>query len=248
MELGDGNLLVVVLCVVILVSGVVQSMSGFGFALLSAPVLTALIGGPATVSTLMIAGTACEIAMLVLRRSAPRPDVRETLTLAGWSVPGMVTGALLLAALPATGLQVFVAVVVVAAVLLRLRAPARHVVADGRWAIPAGLLSGALSTSTSLSGPPAVYYLVHRQLPPEVMRDTLVSLSLVRLPVSVIALLTAGVWAPHPGWPALVVAALAGQFLGARIFHGYARHRYEHLVLALLTAAALASLLPLLLR
>ena len=244
----DGGQLFVALFVLILVSGAVQSLSGFGFALLSAPLLAATIGGPQAISTILITGTACDIAILAMRRSVPRPDAREVLTLAGWSVPGMLAGAWLLAALPAVGLQIFVAATVIAAVLLRLRTRERQDIVSTRWAIPAGLLSGAFSTSTSLGGPPTVYYLVHRGLKPHTMRDTLVTLSLVRLPLSVIALLVAGVWETYEYWPALIVAALLGQLAGTQAFHRFGHSRYEHIVLGLLTVSAVVSVAALTLR
>jgi uncharacterized membrane protein YfcA len=236
----DGGWLLAGLFALILLSGVVQSLSGFGFALLSAPLLAAAVGGPAAVSTIMITGTACDVAILAMRRTLPRPDRREVFTLAAWSAPGMLAGAWLLAALPAVGLQVFVAAVVVSAVVLRLRTRRRGVVVDGRWAVPAGFASGALGTSTSLAGPPVVYYLVHRDLGPHAMRDTLVALSLIRLPLSVVSLVTAGVWETYEHWPVLVAAALLGQGLGAWAFHRL-HARYERIVLVLLTAAASVS-------
>jgi uncharacterized membrane protein YfcA len=241
----DSGQLFVALFALILVSGVVQSLSGFGFALLSAPLLTATLGGPEAVSTIMITGTACDIAILAMRRNLPRPDAREVLTIAGWSAPGMLAGAWLLATLPAVGLQLFVAGVVIAAVVLRLRTQERQIIASKRWAVPAGLLSGALSTSTSLGGPPTVYYLVHRGLGPHTMRDTLVSLSLIRLPLSVISLLIAGAWETYELWPALIVAALLGQYVGTQAFHRFGHSRYEHIVLGLLTISAFVSVVAL---
>ncbi|MFD2026603.1 sulfite exporter TauE/SafE family protein [Promicromonospora aerolata] len=237
----DGGLLLAALFGLIFVSAVLQSLSGFGFALLSAPVLAATIGGAEAVSTIIITGTVCDVAILAMRRSVPRPVAREVWALAGWSVPGMLVGAWLLAALPATGLQVFVACVVIGAVVLRLRSRERGVVVRPAWAVPAGLLSGALSTSTSLGGPPSVYYLVHRDLKPQAMRDTLVTVSLVRLPLSVGALVVAGAWETYEHWLPLVGAALLGQLAGARAFHAFGSARYEHVVLGLLVVSALVS-------
>ena len=237
----DGGLLLAALFGLIFVSAVLQSLSGFGFALLSAPVLAATIGGAEAVSTIIITGTVCDVAILAMRRSVPRPVAREVWALAGWSVPGMLVGAWLLAALPATGLQVFVACVVIGAVVLRLRSRERGVVVRPAWAVPAGLLSGALSTSTSLGGPPSVYYLVHRDLMPQAMRDTLVTVSLVRLPLSVGALVLAGTWETYEHWLPLVGAALLGQLAGAQAFHAFGSARYEHVVLGLLVVSALVS-------
>jgi uncharacterized membrane protein YfcA len=237
----DGGLLLGALFALVFVSAVLQSLSGFGFALLSAPVLAATVGGAEAVSTIIITGTVCDVAILAMRRSVPRPVGREVWLLAGWSVPGMLVGAWLLGALPATGLQVFVACVVLGAVVLRLRSRERGVVVRPAWAAPAGFLSGALSTSTSLGGPPSVYYLVHRGLVPHVMRDTLVTVSLVRLPLSIAALVVAGTWETYEHWLPLVGAALLGQLVGARAFHAFGSARYERVVLGLLVTSALVS-------
>lgn len=237
----DGTTLFIALFSLIFVSAVLQSFTGFGFALLSAPLLTATIGGAEAVSTIIITGTACDVAILAMRRSVPRPVGREVWALAGWSVPGMVLGAWLLTSLPALGLQVFVACVVLGAVVLRVRSRDRGAVVRQAWAVPAGFLSGALSTSTSLAGPPSIYYLVHRGLDPKAMRDTLVTVSLVRLPLSVLALVLAGTWETYELWLPLIGAALLGQVVGARAFHAFGGSRYEQAVLGLLAASAVVS-------
>lgn len=235
------DVVLLALWLLIFVSATVQSVSGFGYALLSAPILTAVLGGPLAVSTVLITGTACDLAILGMRRRLPRPVSGEVLRLALWSVPGMTAGAVLLAQLPARWLQVFVALVVVAAVAMRLRSEPSRDAVPSAWASGAGLTSGALSTSTSLGGPPTVLYLSRRRLTPHVMRDSLVALSLARLPLSVIALAAAGVWEVYPAWPLLIVAAIAGQFVGTHLFHRFAASRHDKVVMSLLLVSALAA-------
>lgn len=235
----DGVLLA--LCLLIFVSATLQSISGFGYALLSAPILTAVLGGPLAVSTVLITGTACDLAILSMRRRLPRPVSGEVRRLALWSVPGMAAGSVLLAQLPARWLQVFVALVVVAAVVMRVRSEPSQQAVPSTWAAGADFTSGALSTSTSLGGPPTVLYLSHRNHTPHVMRDTLAALSLARLPVSVIALAAAGVWEVYPAWPLLIVAALVGQVVGAHLFHRFAASRYDKVVMGLLLVSALSA-------
>jgi len=234
----DGVLLA--LWLLIFVSATLQSVSGFGYALLSAPILTAVLGGPLAVSTVLITGTACDLAILAMRRRRPRPVSGEVWRLALWSVPGMAAGAVLLAQLPARWLQVLVALVVITAVAMRVRPEPSKEAVPSTWAAGAGFTSGALSTSTSLGGPPTVLYLSHRNLTPHVMRDTLVASSLARLPLSVIALAAAGVWEVYPAWPLLIVAALAGQVVGTHLFHRFAASRYDEVVMALLLVSALS--------
>lgn len=240
----DHSQFLVLLSALIFISALVQSVSGFGYALFSAPILTALLGGPMAVSTILITGTACDLAILGMRHRLPRPAGDEVLRLAMWSAPGMVCGAWLLSALPSRWLQGFVALTVLLAVALRLISATAGTAKPIRplWGGLAGFTSGALSTSTSLSGPPAVMYLTHRQLEPHVMRDTLVTLSLVRLPLGVAALVIAGVWDVYAYWPVLLVAALAGQAVGTQVFHRYAAARYERIVMILLVASGLTAL------
>jgi hypothetical protein len=73
------------------------------------------------------------------------------------------------------------------------------------------------------------------------MRDTLVTVSLVRLPLSVAALVLAGTWQTYEYWLPLVGAALLGQLVGARAFHAFGSSGYERVVLWLLVASALVS-------
>ena len=236
---ADGVLLA--LWLLIFVSAAMQSVSGFGYALLSVPILTAVLGGPLAISTVLITGTACDLAILAMRRRLPRPVAGEVWRLALWSVPGMAAGAVLLAQLPARWLQVLMALVVIAAVAVRMRSEPGTEPVPSTWAAGAGFTSGALSTSTSMGGPPTVLYLSHRALTPHVMRDTLVALSLARLPLSVIALAAAGVWEVYPAWPLLIGAALAGQLVGTQLFHRFVASRYDMVVMALLLVSALSA-------
>lgn len=80
------------------------------------------------------------------------------------------------------------------------------------------------------------------------MRDTLVTVSLVRLPLSVTALALAGTWETYEHWLPLIVAALLGQLVGARAFHAFGSSRYERVVLWLLVASALVSVGALVVR
>lgn len=244
--------LLTALAAVILVSAALQTATGFGFAILSAPIGAALVGGPEVVTTVLITGTAVDLLILGLRRSRPRPRWDEVGILGLASVPGLAVGAGLLAVLPPRALLVGIAAAVVLAVVLRalaLRNASRREdaglaaasPASRRWGWVAGAVSGTLATSTTLAGPPVVLYLGARRHPPTVTRDTLVTLNLVRLPISVAALAVGGVLVVVPGIAWLVLAALAGHGLGAMVFARLDVRRHENLVLGLLVLAAVTA-------
>ncbi|MGH9275402.1 MAG: TSUP family transporter, partial [Acidimicrobiales bacterium] len=170
-----------------------QSATGFGFSLLSAPLLYAVLDPKPALGLLAALGLVVNLLTLLTEGRRPRPLVGEVVTLVGWALPGALLGVVVLRSLDAVALQVLLSVGVVATLAARHLAMQRSafvpVLADGPrprapWAAPlAGLLSGALSTSTSTSGPPLLLHLLGRGARPAVVRDTLtacfVSLGLV---------------------------------------------------------------------
>lgn len=236
--------------VVLVLSAALQTSTGFGFALLSAPVLAAVLGPAPAVSTIVATGVVVDVLVLAADGRRPRPDRRDLVALGLWSVPGLLVGALLLRALPSTVLQLIVAAAVLLAVAHRLRARRRRATAppprevSQRWwaAAAAGFASGTLSTATTLGGPPIVIYLTQQPRPPRRTRDTLVALSLLRQPLSVAALVAAGTWVRPDALPLLWAAVAAGYLLGRWVFARLNLARYERVVLIALIVAAITAI------
>ncbi|MEJ7797731.1 MAG: sulfite exporter TauE/SafE family protein [Solirubrobacteraceae bacterium] len=249
-----------------------QSAIGFGFALVSAPILFVLLGPQEAVSAGALLGIELSLLTLATERRAPHVLRGETLALIAWSLPGLALGAVALRELPDRVLSVLVAGGVLAALGLRLRArrqaqiaplqgadvgpagpaPATDAVPGDRAREPgreapwltaaAGLSSGALSTATSLSGPPLVLHLLARGVSPQQMRDTLAAVFVALAVLSVAALLIAGSFVLPSGLVVLLVAGLAGQLLGRRGFALLRGARHEDAVLAVLAVTAIVAL------
>ncbi|GIJ44298.1 hypothetical protein Val02_11840 [Virgisporangium aliadipatigenens] len=230
-----------VVAAALLLSASLHSSTGFGFAMLSAPVLAALIGPQAAVSTIVATGTVVDILVMVAERRRPQPVWRDVLVIGLWSLPGLVLGAVALKTLPATALQLLVAGAVLVAVAHRVWMSRRErpVHLPDRWWLPAsaGLSSGALSTATTLGGPPVVLYLLGRGYPPRRTRDTLIALSLARTPPSVATLWAAGTLRVPAHWPLLVGVVVAGYFAGRLVHDRLDVTRYERFALGVLVVA-----------
>jgi uncharacterized membrane protein YfcA len=224
----------------------VQSATGFGFALILGPAIFAVRGPEQAVSALLVLGFALNVLVLADGRRARVPWRWVVIALAA-AVPGLVGGALILTALPKPALQAVVGVAVIVAALVQIwarPAPARHepsVVS----ASAVGLTSGALTTATSVSGPPLVLWFEAQGLPPAEMRT---SLSVCFLALNIAgagALLAAGGTDGVVG-PGLVLPLLGlvllGHLLGARLFRRLDPRRFRALVLGLVLAAGAASL------
>jgi uncharacterized protein len=224
-----------------------QSATGFGFALISAPIMFAAFGPQQAVTAGVL--LAVEISALTLATEArvPRVLCGDAVALVAWSLPGLALGAIALRELPERLLSGLVAAGVVGGLALRLRArrvaPAAAGGRERRWSAPlAGVSSGALSTSTALSGPPLVLHLLARGTSPQQMRDTLAAIFLATAVLSAPALLATGTFDLPPAIGGLLAASAAGQLLGRWLFARLADKRHENVVLAVLAAAALIAL------
>jgi uncharacterized protein len=224
-----------------------QSATGFGFALVAAPILFAAFGAHEAVTAGVLLGVAINALTLATERRVPRVLRGEALALVAWSLPGLALGALALRELSEQLLSALVAAGVIAGLVLRLRArgtrSAKAPPGRRRWSAPlAGLSSGALSTSTALSGPPIVLHLLTRGDAAEQMRDTLAAVFIALALLSTPALLASGTFEVPSAIAALLAAGLAGQLLGRRLFARLPGDRYENVVLVVLAGAALIAL------
>jgi len=127
-------------------------------------------------------------------------------------------------------------------VALRLRAPRVARAPSPTKTAAAGLLSGVLSTSTGVGGPPLVFHLLARGLAPAAMRDDLAALWFLGGVLGVGVLAITGTLALPAELPLLLAVAAAGQLVGRRLFGRLHGERYERLVLALLVVTGLLAL------
>jgi len=222
-----------------------QSATGFGFALVSAPILFALLGPHEAVSAGVTVGLLLNGLTLAGERRRPQVLVRDAAVLVAWSVPGIVLGALALREVARQPLSVVVALAVLAGLVLRVRSNQLQARARQRpWHLPAtGLSSGALSTSTSLSGPPLVFCLLARAASPGQMRDTLAAIFIAESVLALPVLLATGTFTATRAFAVLLLAGLAGQLLGRRAFGWLEGERYERALLAVLAVSALVALM-----
>jgi uncharacterized membrane protein YfcA len=233
----------------VLAGAALQSATGFGFALVSAPLLFAATEPAQAVVLLILLGLLVNVMTLGTEGRRPQPLVRESLTMLAWAVPGVFAGLLALRALDSTALQVAVTLGVFATLAVRALARRRRDAAAGApawWAAPAtGFASGALTTSTNTAGPPVVLYMLARGATPVQTRDTLtttfVGYSLLGLAALALSATEGAV--PHAdALAALVPAVVVGHLAGRPVFARIAEERYEPVLTAVLVATALAGL------
>ncbi len=235
--LGADVRVVAVVAVVLVVASAVQGLVGLGLGLVTAPVLTLL--DPSLMPTLLLA-LATVLPLLTLIGEHDEIDWRGLAWILPARVPGTAVGVLFLAVFTERALGLAVAVMVLLAVVLSLRAVEVRV--RPLSLALAGLLSGAAGTATSIGGPPVALLYQHR--PPTQIRSTLAVLFTVGAAMSLVGLWAGGTLEVRVLALALVLTpCLAlGAWLGGRL-HGVVPDRtIRYAVLALCAASALVLL------
>jgi uncharacterized membrane protein YfcA len=221
-----------------LAGAVVQAATGFGFALVLSPALFAVLDPAEAVTALLLLGAALSV-LVLLEGHEVRPRLLAPMLLA--SLPGLALGALLLSALSKEALQVGVGVAVVAAALWQLR----HRAARTLPASVAGVLSGALTTSISINGPPLVLWLEGQGIRPAEFRATLaaafLALDVVGAALIVSTKGSAAIDLEVVG--PLLACILGGYWVGVLAFRRLDSERFFPVVLALVVCTGIASVL-----
>jgi uncharacterized protein len=207
-------------------------------------VLFALLAPAGAIVTATVLGLELNLLVLLGERRRPRVAWGEVVPLLVAAVPGTLFGILLLRALSKPILQITVGLAVIAAAIVRWRVNRG---AHGRGSASArlalGFTSGALTTSTGVSGPPLALWLARRGLTPGELRDTLSAIFFAIGVAAMLALIP--VFGRAHLQPVAIAAGLGcvvgGHALGSRAFARLDARRFEPLLLVVIACAGVAS-------
>lgn len=199
--------------------GLLQSSTGYGFAVLASPVLAGVVAPDRAIPTLVVVGTLVNLFSVAddrrRNRGTDRPtaDVPLFWAILLTSLPGVVAGTALLLLLPREALRALIAVAVLGAAFARLGRPT--VVGPRRAeTVVAGATSGLLGGAVGFNGPPLVLLLLRRGTPPDAARGTLAAFFTVSGVLTGATLVAAGAFDPIALTPWLLLVALLGQRAG----------------------------------
>ena len=220
-----------------------MSVTGFGFALVMTPLLALIWDVKPTIASSVLLSTVALLPLLIEVRGNASMS-RVSVLLVG-SLAGIPPGVFLLERLDAGALQVMVAATVIVASALLYFSPNLAGGEDTvRGRLMAGFVSGSIGSSTSLSGPPIVLYLLGRESDVAAFRATLL---LFFLPGNVVTILAFALVGQITGDVlVLSVAALPaialGLMFGAWLRSHVQPERFRAVVVAVLIVTSLAVL------
>ena len=222
-----------------LLAGTVAGLTGFGFALISTPLLL-FVYDPTTVIVLT-AALSVFINVAVVWDSWRDVEKRLVLALLIPAFFGVVAGVEVLRVVDPVYIRLAVGILVIFFALLLLR-EIRIPGAASRWGpVVAGSVSGTLSTSTGLAGPPVVLLFASRDLSKHAFRGSSALYFLFIGAAGLSILVFRGlVDSGHvPLAFALIPAAVLGKFLGSALLKRISEKTFRRitLIIALLTGA-----------
>ncbi len=224
---------------VALLASLAQGVTAFGFALISVPFLVLVLDVKDAVVIVSLLALSSEVLLAFRVWNDVHWRTVGTLMVGSWI--GMPLGLLVLLRVPDEVLRLVVglaAIVLAGALAAGMRITARGL----RTEFAVGALSGILQTSTSISGPPIVAYLVGRGHDRDEFRGVMALYLLAGSIVAVGIFVVAGVVTRDVvllalvGLPAVLIGNTSGNWLASRIDAAI----FRRIVIALLMATALS--------
>ena len=147
---------------IVFLAGFVQSVTGFGFAIVATPLLLLVLEPKSVVVISVILYVV--LCGLILFHSRQHIDKKRVVLICAGSVFGIPLGAYLLSNLDPSIVKLFIAILVIPFSVLLWLGHSHQFQRDKLGSILAGFISGILTASTSLSGPPVVLFLLNQDL------------------------------------------------------------------------------------
>ncbi|MGG7567066.1 TSUP family transporter [Rhodovulum sp. DZ06] len=221
-------------------AAVLRGITGFGFALAAAPLLSLFLEPQAAVTSVILLQVLAGVKdMATIRADADWGALRR---LGAGALFGVPVGTALLAWADPALMRLLIAAAVMLGLAILLLAPG-HRGDPGREALPAGVLSGLFGGLAGMAGPPAVAFFMRAGTPAATARASLMLFffftSLMALP----GLWAGGLLGAGPAALSLCAfpALLAGTWAGGRIFKRTSENGWRRLALASLGVMALAA-------
>lgn len=147
---------------IVLVAGFIQSLTGFGFALVATPLLFLLIDPKMVIVLVVTLGSATMLVLAIVYRKDF--NKKRIIYMSSGGIIGVPLGAYLLFVIPAVALKLIVATVIILLSILLFLNITYYFKQFITGHITAGFLSGLLGSSTSMGGPPSVLFLLSQKV------------------------------------------------------------------------------------
>lgn len=231
---------VVIAVAIVFVGGLVHGLTGFGFALVVAPVLLLILQPRSVVALILFVGAFLGVTLTL--QSLRHISLSKVALLFVASVPGSLMGMYVARWLEPGSLRILICLVVVATAIPLYLGHSHRFRRETMASAVAGVVSGVLSTTTSLHGPPVVLFLVNQGWAKDVLRATMATYLMASGFVAMGLLAADGVYGSGLILlgAGLVPAGLVGYALGSRLVPRVPGESFKKIVIIVVAVSGLS--------
>lgn len=206
---------------IIFIAGITQALTGFGFGLVAIPLLTLVISPKLAPPIVLLDGMVLNA--MILRRAYPLVEGRRIGLLTAAGVCGVPIGTWILTHWDVDSLRIYIGVMTCAAALLFLKGFRREIRNEKAASVPIGFVSGIMSGSINMSGPPVILFFANQNIPRAVFRANIVAYFVTLQVVAVPLLILNGIMTTDAFLtglimlPGLIAGGLAGSAFADRV-------------------------------
>jgi len=228
-----------------LAGGMLRGLTGFGAALLMAPLLSMVLSARETMCLVTLLN-ALPMGRATLRAAGRAFDREVMLPMTAAAFVGVPCGIALVGALPAQAFGAVIGAAVVASALALMSGITLVGARSLHGSLGFGMLSGVLTGFGGVGGPPAILYLLGVESDSHRARANFIVFFAGLYPVALIALAVLGMM--H--WGELLLGAMLAPLFhlggvgGARLYRRVGKREFRPFVLVLLVAAGLMAAWP----
>ena len=223
-------------------AALIQGMTGFGFGLMTVPLLSLLIA-PQTAVPVVLVYTVI-ISGMVLKDAYKSVDFKWVLPLLIAGIVGLYPGVFLLNTLDPAVLRIYIGCAITFFAILLLTGYSRKVKNERRAFLPVGFISGILSGSISVGGPPLILFFSNQGLEKNRFRANLTVYFFLLNSITVPVYFCTGLFTADVSrcllifLPAVLVGAVCGILLSRKV----RENLFRRIALTLVTAGGISAI------
>ena len=228
--------------ITIVLAGLIASLTGFGFAIISIPLLMLFVPPKVAVPLVQLLSVVLKLMLIVeTRKWIDLKRIWPLLLTGTLTVP---LGTYLLLILEPEPLRILIGAVVVVSALALL--------AGWRWTVrnekltlaPVGLLSGILGGSTGMPGPPVILFFSNQGMEKQTFRANLIVYFACTSIVGVVSIALGGLFTREIllNWAGLLPALVIGMWAGVRLARRVDQARFQKITLGVLILTGIAGI------
>ncbi|MBE9501374.1 MAG: sulfite exporter TauE/SafE family protein [Dehalococcoidia bacterium] len=230
-------------CFAVLVAAFTRSVTGFGSALVAAPLLLLVLEAKSVVVINIVLGII--MCLLILWQSRHHVRVRKITVMGIGSIFGVPIGAYIPSLVSASTLKLTIATLVVVFAILLALGHSRQFKRERTGFGISGFISGILTSSTSLGGPPVVLFLLNQGWDKEPFRASLAGYFLFSGMIALGALAFTGVMTTSMlgTAAALLPALLLGFYLGIKVLPRVDANLFRRIAISVVLVSGLVAII-----